>query len=332
MTASNVLLLETICTQFGTMFEKGLYSDVAVCIAQKSTLKLHRNILACRSNFFKQRFENDDQSAVQRSVVLDIADGATLEATEAVLKYLYKGGIQLTKQNVTSVLAVANQFQADELMEMCGKFLIKTVNIDNACSILAISAKYSSVFNSLADKCLDLILRKGGQAIQTSGFLLLSKHCIIQLLSSELFTLDSRLQEQQVFLRLQAWAEANKGCETLSDTMADFIPHIIFCEMEHAFLQKTVRTSGCVPIEVICDAMMEKADRAANDPTKRAFDCEDDSARPRKMRKLSQQLKQVKPEPGLSDDKLDIDTIQRVTRNSILFTTNYGVETVVIDL
>ena len=91
------------------------------------------------------------------------------------------------------------------------------------------------------------------------------------LLAHEEFQLENRQHEEIIFERKVAWDEKNKRGESIAETLAEFFSHIHFSEMGPSFLQNQVRASGHVPVEIVCDAVMERWDRSATDQSKRAL-------------------------------------------------------------
>ena len=80
----------------------------------------------------------------------------------------------------------------------------------------------------MASKCRAMVLAKGKEVLPSIVFKL-SKDLVLSTVAEE----KLNASEEVVFEAVVAWGEANKGNANVSDSIADFIPHLCFDEMEH---------------------------------------------------------------------------------------------------
>ena len=132
------------------MFEEGLFSDVTVSLAASASeggesgreFELHRAVLAHSCEYFRGMLTRDFAEAEQETVKLVVAEGSTVEATGAVLQYLYTSEIDIDGSNVLAVLAAADLLQVASLRSACVDFLSTSLCASNACTILKASRRW----------------------------------------------------------------------------------------------------------------------------------------------------------------------------------------------
>lgn len=129
-----------------------------------------------------------------------------------------------------------------------------------------------------------MMLDQGEEVLKSTGVKDLSKEQLLALLQETSFA----AKETSVFQGVLAWGQANNGRGTVAQAVCDFIPHINFHDMDHVFLQQTVRPSNVVPESVVLDAMMAMMDDlkcSVRPGAKRALQTGDDDRPQRRIRR-----------------------------------------------
>jgi hypothetical protein len=245
------------------MFQEGLFSDVTVNVTSSSpgecseSLDLHRNVLSHFSDFVRGMFTRCFRESGEETVTIEVAEGSSVTATVLVLKYLYTTFIEINSDNVFEVLAAADKLQLTGLRESCATYLAQNLCQDSVCSTW--KASYMLGLSQLGATCKTLILCEGNAVLESCDFSELPKELALAVVAEE----ELNASEEVVFEAVVTWSEANKGAGSVRDAVADFVPHLRFVEMGHAFLYNRVRQSGLVSESTVLDAMAKIMDDMA---------------------------------------------------------------------
>ena len=109
------------------------------CVADGTHLKCHTVILSACSEYFKNAFFVWNCAASSSTRVLDVHEGVTGETMKILLKFAYSGKIKLTQENVTDVLAAANFFSIQHVVDKCAEFILKNLNLEVCVELLQFS-------------------------------------------------------------------------------------------------------------------------------------------------------------------------------------------------
>ena len=109
------------------LYAEGLFSDVTLC-AGNDEIKCHRNILAASSAYFLGMFQSELDESRQSKIPIKEMEASTLRL---VLNYIYTGSVDLSVDNVQSVLSAANLFQLIQLRDGCASFMMHHITEDN---------------------------------------------------------------------------------------------------------------------------------------------------------------------------------------------------------
>ena len=160
--------------------------DLTLIVGEKQ-FYTHKVILAAHSTYFKIMFTSSLQENTRNEIILKGVDPV---AVETLLKYMYEWTLIITEENAISVLALAAQWQMDEIVQLCGKFIIDygltvcnciqmiTFADVHGCSVLEKAARVWCIKN-FADIC------------QTSAFVDTSAEVLTDLLKSEFLKIQS---------------------------------------------------------------------------------------------------------------------------------------------
>lgn len=106
---------------------------------------MHSVIMAGTSEYYFNNLLNaDEHDNPDEYTTLDNPYRLNIdsEALEMIITFCYSGGVELTVDNVESVLAGAKELQIDSLVLLCGDMLEDTLSINNCIQYLQIADKY----------------------------------------------------------------------------------------------------------------------------------------------------------------------------------------------
>jgi BTB/POZ domain/BTB And C-terminal Kelch/Kelch motif len=111
----------------GLLDDPTIYSDVKIQVGTV-IFECHKVILALQSSYFHQHlFEAGKQTAVHQITLKDV----NAEDFHNVLRYLYKGEIQLDTMSVGRIVRLAKLIRLEELKQICYQFMMDTMNVHN---------------------------------------------------------------------------------------------------------------------------------------------------------------------------------------------------------
>ena len=171
------------------------------------------------------------------------------------------------------VLAAADKLQLPKLRRACVAFLEQTVNVDNACTILAVSKQLNLV--PLLGACTELIFENGEAVLESAGFKQLTKEAVISIISNH----KLHATEEEVFEAVMSWGEtavarSSGSCaDGVSEAVSDCLPYLRLDEMDHTFLCNRVQQTGLFSAGAVIAAMSKMLDKH-NTSNKRSYDNE----------------------------------------------------------
>ena len=131
-------------------------SDV-ILVAGGVEFHVHRAILCIHSPVFEAMLNGGFKEAKQDKITLEEKDPSEMTV---FLKLMYRSKFidsPLDEGNVTNVLALADEYQADSILEQC--FADVSVTPENALEIVPYAAKYD---HSVYEKCIEVAQKEIG--------------------------------------------------------------------------------------------------------------------------------------------------------------------------
>ena len=92
----------------------------------------HRVVLASLSAYFKAMFTGEMAESKHRVVTINGVDKASLKS---LVEYAYTASIEISEENVQSILPAASVLQFEEVKQACSEFLRRQLDADNCLGI-----------------------------------------------------------------------------------------------------------------------------------------------------------------------------------------------------
>ncbi|XP_055350811.1 BTB/POZ domain-containing protein 2-like [Paramacrobiotus metropolitanus] len=132
----------------------------------------HKNILSLSSDVFHTMFYGSMPASTQEPI--DIPD-ILPEAFAIMLSYVYTDSVEdFNAQNVFPTLRCADKYDLPVLMDRCCEYILHHLNTDNCLITLENANRWSPDFDSIVEKCLDLVDASDGAVFQSEPFTALS--------------------------------------------------------------------------------------------------------------------------------------------------------------
>ncbi|RIB09103.1 hypothetical protein C2G38_2044609 [Gigaspora rosea] len=256
--SSSEEFLSTLSNDLSWLLENAENCDVVLHVGQEPNVRkfhAHIAILRARSNYFKRALakqwakEEDGLTIFQKPNIYP-------EVFEEILKYMYKGKIELggqDGQNLLNLLTAGDELMLDEFCNYIQNFLIQQKFEwleENLVEVLRITGNCSSC-TALREYCLELIAEKPASIFRSEGFPSSDKDLLLSLLKRD----DLEMNEVEIWNYVVKWGIANtpnlyetdithwtnEDFEALSSTLHQCIPLIRFFDISSADYYDSVR-------------------------------------------------------------------------------------------
>ncbi|XP_052744725.1 LOW QUALITY PROTEIN: speckle-type POZ protein-like [Bicyclus anynana] len=156
-------------TQLGidveNMLNNSLYSDVIIKSTEGYEYKVHKNILASRSDVLKAHFEHNTIECQTNIIESPLEDEILME----VLTFIYSDKAPRVNEIPEQLLSAANYYQLSRLKSLCEEELRKRLTVENAIETLQLAELQSA--ETLKQLTLEFIKDGNAQLItETEGW------------------------------------------------------------------------------------------------------------------------------------------------------------------
>ena len=131
-----------------------LYTDFKLKAGGK-TVHCHRSVICSKSEYFRSLCKSGVTEAAVDSFVTKAEDADILDS---LVRFMYLGATDITKQNVASLVTAADFIKHDELNRECEKYLISNLSIQNLVACHQLSEK--AQLPALSKECYRFRLNK----------------------------------------------------------------------------------------------------------------------------------------------------------------------------
>ena len=231
--------------------------DVELIVGEKH-FYAHKLILAAHSNYFKAMFTGSLQESTRNEITLKEVDPSDVET---LLKYMYELSLIVTEENAVSVLILAAQWQMDEIMQFCGKFIIDSegvLTVSNCIQMITIADVHGCPV--LEEAARLFCIRNFSDICQTSAFVETPVEVLADLLKSEFLKIQSEEKLLEDILRWfqnKPYSQRGDVVKMLQLTRYPLIPWEVLSDR---------LVANSLDSEHECKVMVEKARRFQMDP------------------------------------------------------------------
>jgi len=241
------------------------FSDVSFLVGPEKVLfRGHKCILSARCSVFKSMCtEKDGNLAKDEPLVL--AD-MNPDIFTIVLEFIYTNCCRINENNVMDVLAVALEYNLEQLVKLCEKYVSELVTIETACS--AMQAAVTFGLDNLKRTLLPFFEQHTSEIFQTKGFNELSDVTLSYILQSDELNMD----EYEILKSIKSWAQVQSAAldVPIAEVTAKVIPNVrlpLLSPEELGQLETDNAKDVFVPIEQISVAWKHLAMRTPSNST-----------------------------------------------------------------
>ncbi|RIA86311.1 hypothetical protein C1645_829459 [Glomus cerebriforme] len=265
-------LLQDISSMYSTSTDYNVIIQVGTNQNIKE-FRAHSNILRARSKYFKAALSNEWSTEDNNSILFK-KPNINPNVFKLILKYIYSGEMQLSKQSgadVLELLAASDELLFSELFPFIQDHIIRFKSDwieHNLILVLNRISKTVNDYKNLRDRCIKFVLADPLSFVISKDFPLLDKDILYELFERE----DFLIEETIIWDCLIKWGIEqtpglgsdnsdrfkwnNENYEGLKETLNHFIPLIRFSEISSAdFFDKVRPYKAVIPTNIYEEAM-----------------------------------------------------------------------------
>ena len=246
--------------------------DVILKVAERE-IKAHRVVLAAVSPYFNAMFTSDLVESKQE--VINLTDLDPL-AVQMVVEFAYVARVNITVDNVQSLLNVASLLQVETLVEKCCYFLEHELHPSNCLGIRRFAHSHGCL--SLSKIAYDYAMRNFNQVTQLEEFFQCPLEEILELISEDALYVR---HEEEVYEAAVRWVKYN--LKDRMKTVPMLAEQIRFPLMAWEFLVTKVLDDGFITSNAGSSHLFEEARMYHMSPQMRTNINQGNRLRPRKL-------------------------------------------------
>lgn len=234
-------------TMFYDLKKKGELIDVSIKI-DNGMYAAHRVVLAAAVPYFRTMFTSNLAECTEKEVTVKGVDPVALEC---LMDFAYTNVIEITAENVQSLLVASDYLQMTEVRDSCCDFLSKRLNPNNVMNVRTLADSLNCV--SLL-KNADSYIRKNFDAFsQTKEFLNLSFAFLNELIRKHDLRVSS---EEKVFDAVMNWVKADAERQK---KLRDLLTGVRMTLLSGQFLVKKASKEKLIMESVPCRNILDEA-------------------------------------------------------------------------
>ncbi|XP_071483433.1 kelch-like protein 3 [Diadema setosum] len=181
--------------------------------AEGVEIPAHRIVLASCSQYFAAMFTSELSESRAEKIILQEVDGRALSL---LIDFVYTSEVQVTEENVQTLLPAASLLQLNDVRVACCDFLQKQLHPTNCLGIQAFADVHSC--SDLYHYAQNYTMQHFSAVVRSDEFFALSAAQVCELISSDHLTVHS---EEEVFEAVVAWVRQDEA------NRSDYMPQLV---------------------------------------------------------------------------------------------------------
>ncbi len=216
------------------------FTDVTL-VAGEEEVAAHKNVLAAASPYFYAMFTGFEESRRDRVELGGVDPGALL----ALVDYIYTSEVDVTEENVQTLLTAANLLQLDDVRDGCCDFLQSQLHPTNCLGIKTFADIHS--LTELHAQAVGFIETRFAEVLDCDEFLQLDVDQVEELVGSDTISVPS---EEKVYESVLAWV--NHDVDGRRRHLARLMSRVRLPLMAKEYLIQRVDSEGLFDHEPRC--------------------------------------------------------------------------------
>ncbi|XP_071808405.1 kelch-like protein 3 [Asterias amurensis] len=210
--------------------------------AEGVELPAHRVVLAACSPYFSAMFTSQLSESRTQKIILQEIDGSALSQ---LLDFVYTSEIQVTEENVQTLLPAASLLQLIDVRSACCDFLQKQLHPTNCLGIRAFADMHSC--SELYHYAQNYTMQHFSAVVHCDEFTALSADQVSELISSDHLTVPT---EEEVFEAVVGWV--NNDPQNRCDYTPRLIEHVRLPLLSRDYLVQRVEEEPLIKSSSSC--------------------------------------------------------------------------------
>ncbi len=217
--------------------------------AEGDNFPVHKAVLASCSPYFKAMFCSDMEESKKTSITIrDIPS----DAMKTVLDYCYTGEIDITENNVQSLLPAASMLQLEFVRDCCCDFLMNQLCSTNCLGVLSFAHTHDC--HVLKDAAHNYAQHHYLDILESEEFLDQTVEDLIELLQSEELNIQN---ESQVYESVMKWVKHDMVGR--KDKLFQLLEHVRFPLIEAEYLVSNISCEPLIRQNEPCRDLLDEA-------------------------------------------------------------------------
>ena len=229
-------------------YEKGQLCDVEICVGAKS-IKCHRVVLACCSQYFRAMFLCEMLESRRSSVrIQDIDESALID----LIKFAYTAKITLTVENVQNLLYASSILQMDHVSSACCTFMKTHLHPSNCIGIRTFAEQHG---HDVLVACADNFVRNNFMdVIKCDEFMTITVNHLDSLLASADLNVTNEIVVYEAVIK---WIKHDP--ESRREHLPRLIGKVRLPMLPVTFLVETACVEGLLKTDIACRDYLDEA-------------------------------------------------------------------------
>ena len=248
------------------LFKDGRYTDVSLKIGPERTLRAHRNVLVSFSPYFDALLgDNWEEGKKDEIEILRLDENAVSD----LIEFAYSGNINISKDNVQSLLEAANYFGIEFVKKSCGDFLMSGVDDKTCLGIWQLADVFA--LEELSKVAKQHALRHFTYLCKEEEFLCLPVNLLVDLLADEelcivIEDLIPRVEEREKAVLQAVFQYVQRDVENRKDHLPKLLSLVRLPTLSESFLKEVTKHKLVADLH---EEILEKAQKLKLDPPER---------------------------------------------------------------
>ena len=235
-------------TRMHQMREEGQLCDVVLEVAGRE-IHAHRLVLAASSTYFYSMFVRDMKESRQDRIELK---GVDSDAMQSLVDFSYSTKLEITTQNVQSLMTAASLFDFPAAFNATSKFLVNQLHPSNCIGIRTFAKTHGS--SSLVHAATVYFRDHFMDAIKNEEYLNLPVDDLASLLDSEDVNVRT---EEDIYRSVNTWLQHNP--EERRESLPLLLKHVRLPLLSTSFLTQHVESNPYVKKSLECRDLLDEA-------------------------------------------------------------------------
>jgi len=270
------------------------FCDVILCV-EGQEFPTHRIVLSSFSAYFRAMFGTEMAEKSQERITLNGVEPAMIHL---IVQYAYTSEINITKNNVQSLLSAANLLQVIPVRDACCSFMLRHMDESNVIGVHCFAEAHAC--NELVAKSKDFILDTFVDVCRQEEFLELNESKLIEIFSNNDIFVES---EETVFLAAIRWVDHDRASRGAN--FHRVLEHVRLPLVSPYFLHDCVDKQEVIKQNLQCRQLLDEAVAFHLLPDRR-HEMKNQRTKPRKSSGLVEVIILV----GGEDDKVVLRSVE----------------------